>query len=85
MFHLNLVDGHISDAEDWIKKADEANNKNGLIWHLACDYALYAEFFKHKGDPSKAKEKFGKAIEIFKKCNALGWVEKYEKELTVIS
>jgi len=41
--------------------------------------------FKRKGDLPKAKENLNKAIEIFKKCGADGWVERYEKELDSIS
>jgi hypothetical protein len=52
-----------------------------MIWHLARDYALYAELFKRKEDFPKAQENLTKAIEIFKECGADGWVEKYEKEL----
>ncbi|MEJ2222732.1 MAG: hypothetical protein P8X80_18240, partial [Desulfobacterales bacterium] len=44
-------------------------------------YAFYAELFKRKGDPSKAKEKLNKAIEIFKECGADGWAEKYKEEI----
>ncbi len=40
--------------------------------------------FRRKGDQSKAKENLNKAIEIFKKCGADGWVEKYEKELALL-
>ena len=77
----NIDDQHISEAEDWIKRAIETNQKYGMMWHLGQDYALYAEFYKRKKDPSKAKENLSKAIEIFKECGADGWVEKYEKEL----
>jgi tetratricopeptide (TPR) repeat protein len=78
---LNIDDQHISEAEGWIKKAIEADNRNGTMWNLAQDFALYAELFKRKGDIKKAKENLSKAIEIFKECGADGWVEKYEKEL----
>jgi len=81
---LNINDQHISEAEDWIKKAIQADSKNGMVWHLGRDYALYAELFKRKSDLSKAREKLGKAIEIFKECGADGWVEKYEKELVAL-
>ena len=82
---LNIDDQHVSEAEDWIKKSIETNQKYGMMWNLAQDYALYGELFKRKGDPSKAKEKLNKAIEISKECGADGWVEKYEKELDSIS
>ena len=82
---LDIDDQHINEAEDWINKAMEANKRNGMMWHLGRDYALYAELFKRKGDQEKARENQGKAIEIFKECGANGWVEKYEKELTALS
>jgi tetratricopeptide (TPR) repeat protein len=81
---LTLDNQHISEAEDWIKKAIETHKNYGMIWHLARDYALYAELFTRKNDLPKAREKLGKAIEIFKECGADGWVEKYEKELSAL-
>ena len=91
MFHcigeilLNIDAQHISEAEDWIKRAIKAHRTYGMMWHSARDYALYAELFKRKDDQTKAKEKLSKAIKIFKKCGADGWVEKYEKELASLS
>jgi tetratricopeptide (TPR) repeat protein len=82
---LNIDDQHISEAEDWIKRAIETNQKYGMMWNLARDYALYAELFKRKGELQKTKENLSKAIEIFKECGADGWVEKYEKELAALS
>jgi predicted ATPase/class 3 adenylate cyclase len=82
---LNIDDQHITEAEEWIKKAIEADNKNGMKWHLGHDYALYAELFKRKGDQKKAKESLNKAIEILKECGADGWVKKYEKELAALT
>jgi hypothetical protein len=82
---LNLDDKHISETEDWLKKAIEASKRNAMMWYVGMDYALYAEFFKRKGDKSKAKKSLGKAIEILKECGADGWVEKYEKELATLS
>jgi len=82
---LNIDDQHISEAEDWIKKAIEAAKKNGMMWQLGMDYGLYAELYKRKRDQSKASENLTKAIEILKECGADGWVEKYEKELATIS
>jgi class 3 adenylate cyclase/tetratricopeptide (TPR) repeat protein len=82
---LNIGDQHISEAEDWINKAIEADKKNGMRWHLGRDYALYAELFRRKDDQSKAKENLNKAIDILKECGADGWIEKYEKDLTSLS
>ena len=82
---LHMDSQNLSEAEDWIKKAIEADHKNGMMWHLARDYALYAELFKRKGDRSKARENLNTSIDILKDCGADGWVEKYEKELAELS
>jgi predicted ATPase/class 3 adenylate cyclase len=82
---LNIDDQHMSEAENWIKKAIEANERNGTRGYLGFDYLLYAELFKRKGDQPKAEENLNKAIEILKECGADGWVKKYEKELAAIS
>jgi tetratricopeptide (TPR) repeat protein len=81
---LNIDDQHISEAEDWIKRSIDTHMNYAMMWHLARDYALYAELFKRKEDFPKVKENLTKAIEIFKECGADGWVEKYEKELAAL-
>jgi tetratricopeptide (TPR) repeat protein len=78
---LVLDDSFISEAEDLIKKAIEFDKRNGMMFYSGRDYVLYSDLFKRKGDLPKAKENLTRAIEIFKKCGADGWVEKYEKEL----
>jgi class 3 adenylate cyclase/tetratricopeptide (TPR) repeat protein len=91
MFHcigeilLNIDAQHISEAEDWIKRSIETNQKHGMMWNLARDFALYSELFKRKNDLSKAEEYLNQAIEIFKECGADRWVDKYEKELASFS
>ena len=77
---LNLHARSISDIEDWITTAIEADKRNSAKWLLGCDYALYAELYKRKNNQLKAKEMLGKAVEILKECGADCWVEKYEKE-----
>ena len=78
---LNIDDMHMNEAEGWIEMSIESNMRNGMMWHLGRDYALYAELFKRKGDLPRAKENLNKAIKIMTECGADGWVEKYEKEL----
>jgi class 3 adenylate cyclase/tetratricopeptide (TPR) repeat protein len=78
---LNIDDQHLSEAEHWIQKAIEADQRNRMMFHLGKDDALYADLFRRKGDRLKARENLGKAIEIFKECGADGWVEKTKKEL----
>jgi len=77
-------DRRISEAQDWVQKAIEADHRNGMKWQLAQDYALYAQMFQRQGNLSKAKENLNKAIEIFKECGADGWVEKYDKEIAAL-
>jgi tetratricopeptide (TPR) repeat protein len=82
---INIDDQHIPEAEDWIKKAIETDERYGMMFQLGQDYALYADIMRHKGDQSKAREKLGKAIDALKECGADGWVEKYEEELPTLS
>jgi tetratricopeptide (TPR) repeat protein len=82
---LDIDDLHMSEAEHWIQKAIEADQRNRMMFNLGRDYALYADLFKRKGDRLKAQENLGKAIEILKECGADGWVEKYEEELAALS
>jgi tetratricopeptide (TPR) repeat protein len=82
---LNIDNDHIMEAEHWIQKAIEADQRNRVMFQLGKDYALYADLFKRRGDRLKTQENLGKAIEILKECGADGWVEKYEKELALIA
>jgi tetratricopeptide (TPR) repeat protein len=82
---LNIDDHHISEAEHWILKAIEADQRNRMIFILGNDYALYADLLKRKGDRSKAQEHLGKAIEILKECGADGWVKKYEEQMAKLT
>jgi hypothetical protein len=79
---LNIDDDHITEAEHWINKAIEADQRNRMMVYLGKDYTLNSDLFKRRGDKLKAQENLGKAIEIFKECGADGWVERYEKELS---
>jgi tetratricopeptide (TPR) repeat protein len=82
---LNIDDDHLADAELWFQKAIEADTKNGLRWQVATDHAYYAEWFKRKGDIQGAKERFTKAIDTFRECDADGWVTRTEKRLVELS
>ncbi len=79
---LHLDESFSAAAEEWIGKAIEADNRNGMSCDLGKDYALCGEFFKRKGQSSKAKEFLEKAIEIFKRCGADGWVQATEETLS---
>ncbi len=83
---LLIIDGnHTTEAKHWIEEAIEADTRNRMRFHLGGDYAVYAEFFKRKGDKEKAKEQLGKAIDIYRECGADGWVTKAEEELAKLS
>jgi class 3 adenylate cyclase/tetratricopeptide (TPR) repeat protein/ribosomal protein L40E len=77
---LNINDQRIPEAEDWIRQAIEADKRNGMMFHLGKDYALYSELFKRKGDQAKAEENLVKAIEIYRECGADGWATKAEEK-----
>ncbi len=78
---LNVDDRHFSEAEHWIRGAIEADQRNGMMFHLGRDHALCAELFKRKGNRPKFQEHLGKAIELYKECGADGWLKKAEEEI----
>jgi tetratricopeptide (TPR) repeat protein len=82
---LHIDDHHMAEAEAWIKRAIDANTGYGTKWNLARDHALYADWFKKKGDITQAKEQLTKAIDLFRECRADGWVERTEKALAELS
>lgn len=82
--YMNIGDQHMNEAEAWIKRAIDFNTKHDTKWELARDHALYADWFKKKGDMAKAREQLTRAIGLFEECGADGWVEKYEKELAAM-
>ena len=79
--YLHLDDNHMAEAEAWIRRAIEANTGYGTKWNLARDHALYADWFKKKGDIQGAKEQLTKAIDLFRECGADGWVTRTEQKL----
>jgi len=69
-------------GEAGIIKAIDADTRDGTRWQLASDHALYADWFKKKGDKEGAKEQLTKAIDLFRECGADGWVTLTEKSLS---
>ncbi len=78
---LHIDDNHMDEAEAWIRRAIKANTGYGTKWNLARDHALYADWFKKKKDIPKAREQLTKAIDLFRQCDADGWVTRTEPEL----
>ena len=81
---MNVNSQYFSEAEKWINTAIETNKQAGNIWWLAEDYVLYADLLKRKGDHLDAGKKMSKAIDIYKKCGADGWVVKTKKDLNLL-
>jgi class 3 adenylate cyclase/tetratricopeptide (TPR) repeat protein len=82
---LNMDDRNLSEAEDWARKALEADESNGTMWSLACDYAVFSDLYKRKGHPKIAKENLNRAIEIFTECGAEGWQSQAEEKMAMLS
>jgi class 3 adenylate cyclase/tetratricopeptide (TPR) repeat protein len=79
--YLHRNKGRMDKAESWIKRAVETSEQNRMPWDLARAYALYGEFFQKKGDPTQAREKLNKAIDLMRSIGADGWVKRYEEDL----
>jgi hypothetical protein len=79
--YLNIDDQHMAEAEKWIKRAIDFDTMHGIPWNLGKDYALYADWYKKKGDMAAAKEQLARAIDLFKECGADGWVTITEEKL----
>jgi len=84
MLHLDGVGHHLTEAEEWIRQAIEADQKNSMMFHLAKDYALFADILRRKDDTQNAKENLKRAIQIFEDIGADGWTEKYENQLAAM-
>ena len=82
---LHIDDHHMAEAEAWIRRSIDFDIKQTVPWNLAKDHALYADWFKKKGDVQGAKEQLTKAIDLFRECGADGWVTRTEKTLAEIS
>jgi tetratricopeptide (TPR) repeat protein len=81
---FNIDDRHVPEAEDWVRKAIGADKRNGTMWQLGMDHAFYAELLKRKGDLAGAREKLGKAIEIYRECGADGWLKKAQEDMAAL-
>ena len=78
---LHIDDHHMPEAETWIRRSIDFDTKHAVPWNVAKDHALYADWFKKKGDIQGTKEQLTKAIDLFRECAAEGWVTRTEKTL----
>jgi class 3 adenylate cyclase/tetratricopeptide (TPR) repeat protein len=67
---LNIDEKHNEEAEEWVRKAIEADKRINDRLGLAKSYDLYAEVLKHKGDLPGAREKLQQAIDTYRECGA---------------
>jgi len=81
---LHLDDSHLAEAQGWITRAIETDKRNGMKCDLGKDFILYNEFFKQKGECSKARDCLERAIGIFNECGADGWVRITERALSAV-
>lgn len=77
--------GQKEKAQIYLKKAETEFKDMDMDYWLGRTNAAYAELHKREGEAPKTADLLNKAIEIMRECGANGWVEKYEKELAVIS
>jgi tetratricopeptide (TPR) repeat protein len=82
---LHIDNQHMSEAETWIRRSIDFDLTHAIPWNLGKDHALYADWFKKKGDIQGAKEQLTKAIDLFRECGADGWVTRMEKTLAELS
>ena len=74
------------EAEAWIRKAMEADERNGMTWwHLAGDHFLYAQLFIKTGDRPSARTHLGEAIKRYQSCGAEGWAQRCDMEMARLS
>ena len=81
---LNIDDRHVNEAEDWVQKAIEADERDSMRGYLGWDYGIYANVLKRKGDLPGARAKLNKAIEIYQECGVDGWLKKAQQDLAEI-
>jgi phage/plasmid-associated DNA primase len=58
------------EAEHWVKKAIQSDERNGTRWQLAKDYALYSKILEQLEQGEKAEHTLRKAKMIDAICQA---------------
>jgi tetratricopeptide (TPR) repeat protein len=71
LFHLDET--HFAVAESWLHAAILDHQEMEMKWDLACDYKVFAEFFKMQGRAAEEKDYFDKSLLLFNECGAEGW------------
>ena len=63
---------HTKEAETWLKKAIETDQRNGMPYHLGMDLAAYAGLLNQKGNSRKADKAYTEALKLFRECGSDG-------------
>ena len=79
---LHLQDRDLDEAEHWIRTAEDAHQRCGMMWDLARDQALHGELLQKRGDLAGARETLKRAAGIFAKCGAPEWARRTELGLS---
>ena len=72
------------EAGQWIGKAIEHDQENGMTWYLGQDHLLAAAYWKQREDPGKARYHLSLAGDLFKKSGADGWAVNAQMELKAL-
>jgi len=73
---LTFDQEHLTEAEEYIRAAIEADRRNGMRWNLGMDYMVYAELLQKVGDLPRLQEALASAREILKECGAEGYLQR---------
>ncbi len=83
--YLHLGEPHLLEADSWIQKAINSDSTNSMKFALASDYHVYTKILHKMGNSEKSLEYLNMAIDQFKECGSVGWVEMLEKERGLVS
>jgi class 3 adenylate cyclase/tetratricopeptide (TPR) repeat protein len=78
---VNMGGHHVPEAQFWIRKGIEADERNGTKFHLAAGHVLLSRFHNIQANSDRTRTQLGTAIEIMRSCGAEGWAVKYEQDL----
>ncbi|MDM7999520.1 MAG: adenylate/guanylate cyclase domain-containing protein [Dehalococcoidia bacterium] len=78
---LTLRIGEDPEADSWMSKAIQADEKSGRLFLLGRDHALYADMLRRAGRKREAEDSLRKAVEVFEACQAGGWAKIHKEAL----
>lgn len=82
---LHLNGELLPQAQEWVEKAIELDDQNGMRLLLGRDYVLAARICQRSGNAERSRERLGQAIKIFEECGAEGYLKKTVQELAAVA